>query len=391
MSRRSGRTGKQLGRATLCVIQARTGSSRLPGKVLQPLGGVPMLEFMLGRVRRLAVDDLVVATSDLGRDDPVAEIAERCGVAVVRGSETDVLARFVAALDAYPADTVVRLTADCPLTDPEIIEAVLDHHHTYGAQYTSNVFPRSFPKGLDVEVCTATALRTAGFVAVDPVEREHVTPFLYRRPEHYRLENLDSGLGAGAERWTVDTAEDLESIRHIVARVGRDAGWREILSIVGRTSSAPAAGRAVLRPANDADSDRLLAWRNDPEAVRWSTSALPIDSDDHARWFESVVHNPAHRLRIGEVDGDAIGFARVDVCGGVGTVSITVAPEFRGRGFGRELLALLNDDVSQDCQVRELSAIVHSANEASLRAFQSVGFAKNGMSRDGFCRLIRAA
>ena len=137
-------------RSSLCVVQARTGSTRLPGKVLQELGGRPLLRFMLDRLSDLRVDELVVATSALGRDDAVAEIASAAGRSVVRGSESDVLERFADALTAHPADHVVRLTADCPLSDPVLIEAVLARHLDRGADYTSNVFPRTFPAGSTV-------------------------------------------------------------------------------------------------------------------------------------------------------------------------------------------------------------------------------------------------
>ena len=128
------------------------------------------------------------------------------------------LDRFAAALDAHPADHVVRLTADCPLADPVLVEAVLARHLDRGADYTSNVFPRTFPRGLDCEVMTAAALRTAHAEATDPAEREHVTPFLYRRPERFALANMRNDVPLGREGWTVDTADDLAFVRRIVDR-----------------------------------------------------------------------------------------------------------------------------------------------------------------------------
>ena len=150
--------------------------------MLQDLGGRPLLRFMLDRLADLRVDELVVATSTLDRDDAVVEIARDAGRPGRARFGADVLDRFVGALDAHPADHVVRLTADCPLADPVLIEAVLARHLDRGADYTSNVFPRTFPRGLDCEVMTAAALRAAHAEATDPAEREHVTPFLYRRP-----------------------------------------------------------------------------------------------------------------------------------------------------------------------------------------------------------------
>ncbi len=376
---------------TTCVIQARAGSTRLPGKVLAPIGGRPMLELLLHRVASLAVDSLVVATTVYDRDDAVAEIAERCGVPVVRGPEHDVLARFVQALDAHPASTVVRLTADCPLTDPRIVEAVIARHHERGAAYTSNVLPRTFPKGLDVEVVHADALRAANDEATDTREREHVTPFVYRRPERFELANLRSGRRLGNERWTVDTADDLEWVRRAFDAVDRvDATWLQILAAVGpHAVSEP--GALTLRPAESADAGRVLGWRNDAESVRQSGSGRAVDSIDHARWYARVVDDPAHRIWIGEVEGVAVGMVRVDVVTGVGTVSIVVAPEARGRGHASALLGALSEEIQADCQVGALVAHVRPENRASRRAFSAAGYEMAGTADDGLVRLVRCA
>ena len=217
------------------VIQARTGSSRLPGKVLADLAGRPMLRFQLDRLRRLDCDHLVVATSDLPGDDPIAVLAQAAGADVIRGSETDVLGRFGLAIERFDPETVVRLTGDNPLTDPGIVADAVALHRSSGADYTSNVHPRSFPKGLDVEVASAAALSTAIVEAVDPNEREHVTPFLYRHPERFRIANHASGQDLGDLGWTVDTPEDMERIRRIVGLLDdpAEASWTEILAAVG--------------------------------------------------------------------------------------------------------------------------------------------------------------
>jgi spore coat polysaccharide biosynthesis protein SpsF (cytidylyltransferase family) len=214
------------------------GSTRLPGKVLADLGGMPTLAFMLARLASVDVDRLVVATSDRPADDAIVGVAEAVGIGVVRGPEADVLARYAAVLDAYPADTVVRLTADCPLCDPALVSEVLGRHRAEGADYTSNILRRTFPDGLDVEVVAASALREADNEATDVYEREHVTPFIYRRPARYHLVNVESGDDLGAERWTLDTEQDLERLRDIVARLEDPihAGWRDVLAVAGRIS-----------------------------------------------------------------------------------------------------------------------------------------------------------
>jgi len=222
----------------IAVIQARMGSTRLPGKVLADLGGRPLLDLMLARLRPAPVDAVVVATSTSTHDDPVVRACRAVDVPVVRGPEADLLARFTVALQAFPADNVVRLTADCPLADPDVVGQALTRHHETGADYTSNTLIRTFPDGLDTEVVRAAALQQAAEEARDPDEREHVTPFIYRRPERYRLVSFASGEALGAERWTVDTPADLERLQAIVARLDDPvaADWRTIVTVAGRSA-----------------------------------------------------------------------------------------------------------------------------------------------------------
>jgi spore coat polysaccharide biosynthesis protein SpsF len=370
----------------LCVVQARTGSTRLPGKVLQDVGGRPMLRFMLDRLATLRVDELVVATSELGRDDPVADVAAGAGRPVVRGPEDDVLARYALALEKFPADHVVRLTADCPLSDPRLVEHVVAVHLARRADYTANVFPRTYPKGLDVEVMRAGALRAAATRAEDAVEREHVTPYLYRRPECFTLANARHGVHYGDERWTVDTADDLEAVRHLVARMGDAFGWEDAIRAVGR-SAPPPAGAVHLAPAMPEDRDFVLACRRDADAVRWSRAGRAIAPEEHARWFTAALANPAIRLRTARVDGERVGTVRVDVRGGGGEVGIAVVSHRRGQGLARALLGALVADCASDPQVVDLVACVHPENERSLRAFAAAGFVPAG-GRDGF-RVLR--
>jgi spore coat polysaccharide biosynthesis protein SpsF len=204
----------------LGVIQARMGSSRLPGKVLADIEGAPMLGRQVERLRRARwLDALVLATSDQAADDPVADYAQGLGMTVVRGPLDDVLARFGLAVEAFPqATAVARMTADCPLADPLVLDALLEKLAASGADYINNTMPeRTFPRGLDVEAASVAAFRTMLAEAADPYEREHVTPFLYRRPERFRIESLARAPSLGTLRWTVDYPEDLEFVRGVYA------------------------------------------------------------------------------------------------------------------------------------------------------------------------------
>ena len=189
-------------------------SSRLPGKVLLPLAGAPMILRQLERVARAGrIDRIVVATSENPGDDELAAV-DSPGVRVHRGPLRDVLARFIGALDAHgPADHVVRLTGDCPLADPAVIDATIEHVISAGADYGSNTPPhRTFPKGLDVEVMTAGALRAAAARAASPEEYEHVTWAMHRHPELYRQAYLSQAADEGDVRWTVDFPHDYEFV-----------------------------------------------------------------------------------------------------------------------------------------------------------------------------------
>ena len=202
----------------LAILQARMSSTRLPGKVLASVAGAPMILRQIERLRRARkLERIVVATSLRADDDPLAEALATAEISVYRGDLDDVLGRFIGALDAFgPARTVVRLTADCPLADPEVIDATIARFEASGADYASNVAePRTFPKGLDVEVMTASALRRAAAETSDPYDREHVTPYLYRHPERFRLASHAQSADEGAVRWTVDRPDDLAFVRAV--------------------------------------------------------------------------------------------------------------------------------------------------------------------------------
>ena len=194
----------------LAILQARMSSTRLPGKVMMPLAGAPMIVRQierLGRSRR--IDRLVVATSTNAEDDVIEAAMRREGVGVHRGSLDDVLGRFIGALDAFPAEHVVRLTADCPLADPEVIDATIGVLLDSGVDYASNTPPhRTFPKGLDIEAMTAATLRRAAAGAATPEEHEHVTWGIHTRPDRYRLAFHSQATEEGEVRWTVDRPDD---------------------------------------------------------------------------------------------------------------------------------------------------------------------------------------
>lgn len=203
---------------TVCIIEARMRSTRLPGKVMMPILGRPMLELMIERLRRArTLDDVVIATTDDVSCDPICEMAERIGVAAFRGSEDDVLLRVLEAAKANGADVIVETTGDCPLHEPNLIDKVVADFHMGGADFVSNILPYSTPRGTDVRVFTTEALDLLNRTSDDPADHEHVSLHFMEHPELYRTRNVTTELGADAPdfRLTVDTPEDFDLVTRV--------------------------------------------------------------------------------------------------------------------------------------------------------------------------------
>lgn len=203
----------------VAILQARMSSSRLPGKVMKPLAGRPMVERQIERLRRSAtLSRLIVATSDDASDDGLASFLQSIDIEVYRGPLADVLGRYVGAIEALGVSgQVVRLTADCPLADAGVIDDCVRLQTSLGVDYCSNGRNRTYPRGLDVEAFDAQGLLIAGREASDPYDREHVTPFLYRNPERFTQGELVQARDESALRWTVDTAEDFAFVERVYA------------------------------------------------------------------------------------------------------------------------------------------------------------------------------
>lgn len=200
------------------ILQARSSSSRLPGKVLKPLLGEPMLARQIERILRCQrLDGLLIATSDASDDDAIAALAARLQLPCFRGSLNDVLSRYAQAAAGLDAEQIVRLTGDCPLTDPTIIDAVIDQHLREGNDYTSNCAPATLPDGLDVEVVRKAVLLAADAQAIKPSEREHVTLYVRNHAEQFKLGNYHHQPDLSGLRWTVDEPEDFAFVSAVYA------------------------------------------------------------------------------------------------------------------------------------------------------------------------------
>jgi spore coat polysaccharide biosynthesis protein SpsF len=223
----------------LAVLQARCSSTRFPRKVLEPLLGAPMILRQIERIRcAKRLDALVVATSDDASDDALARLCEENGVAVYRGSLNDVLSRFVGATRGFNnPEWVVRLTGDCPLTDPATIDRVVDEALQVGADYTSNSVVPTYPDGLDVEVMRYAALAAIASEARSDAEREHVTLALYRQPERFKIHHVRSADDYSHLRWTVDEPRDFQLVRAVYEALyptKPDFSFVDILALIAR-------------------------------------------------------------------------------------------------------------------------------------------------------------
>lgn len=218
------------------IIQARMGSRRLPGKVLKPLAGRTVLAHVLERAQAIpGVDAVCCAVPEGGGDDPVADEARRLGVHVFRGSETDVLDRYVGAARALNADVVMRVTSDCPLIDPAVCAGVLAALRDQNADYASNNTPPSWPHGLDCEVVRAAWLERSAREAMLPSQREHVTPYVRGHPEVRQAHYPCPAKGLADHRWTLDTPPDYDFLCALFDKLPPGPeGWdyRAVLAIV---------------------------------------------------------------------------------------------------------------------------------------------------------------
>jgi spore coat polysaccharide biosynthesis protein SpsF (cytidylyltransferase family) len=192
-------------------------STRLPGKVLQLLEESPLIDYQLQRISKSKlVQRIVVATSQEKSDDLLVEHLEHKSQAFVRGSLNDVLSRFVEALDIYQPDYFIRITGDCPLVMPEILDSMIEVFEKADIDYLSNALEPSFPDGLDIEIVKSSALRKLNTMELSLTEKEHVTLGIYSRPEIFRIQNYRNATDLSTERWTVDYPQDLEFVRRVV-------------------------------------------------------------------------------------------------------------------------------------------------------------------------------
>lgn len=218
----------------VAIVQARMGSTRLPGKVLLDIDGLPMLHRVISRLGRTKnLSKVVVATTDLSHDDVLVEYCHAQHWPVSRGDEDDVLDRYYQTAVLHQAEIIIRITSDCPLIDPSVVDQLIEQFITHlpEVEYMSNFEPRrTFPRGLDAEIMTFSALERAWREDNNPAWREHVTPYIYRHPDKFVVKGYVNDVDYSNKRWTVDTSEDLAFVRKIYHFFGHDLfTWQELI------------------------------------------------------------------------------------------------------------------------------------------------------------------
>jgi glutamate-1-semialdehyde 2,1-aminomutase len=247
----------------VAIVQARMGSTRLPNKVMMPINGMPMIEVLLARLAKSAqINHIVLATSTDKRNTPLVEHVEKLGYTCVIGSESDVLNRYLLAAQKVQAEVVVRITGDCPLIDPALVDQAIIQFKADGVDYLSNVAPATYPDGLDIEVFTLKALERADRDSLDPFDHEHVTPYL-RKPGLFKTSVIQHSEDLSGLRWTVDEPADFEVVSAVLKHFAPNIhfSWTEVLDMQRRHPEVFAANHSIIRNEGAAINTGQKLWK----------------------------------------------------------------------------------------------------------------------------------
>jgi glutamate-1-semialdehyde 2,1-aminomutase len=289
----------------VAVVQARMGSTRLPNKVMKPVGGVPMIQLLLSRLARAkSVNQIVVATSQNPVNAPLAAHVEKLGYAVTRGSESDVLQRYLDAARAAQADVVVRITGDCPLVDPALVDKAVEGFRAAGVDYFSNVNPPTYPDGLDIEVFTMASLERAGRETDRPYDHEHVTPYI-RESGKFQQSGMRNDTDLSAMRWTVDEAEDFAVVEKVFGHFAprTDFGWQEVLALQNAQPDLFAANQHLIRNEGAKMSTGQKLWKRAKKVIPGASMLLSKRAEMYLPEHWPAYFSKAKGCRVWDLDG----------------------------------------------------------------------------------------
>jgi len=372
------------------IIQARMGSNRLPGKVLMDIGGRPMLWHVINRLKySKKLNDIVLAIPDSKENDVLEKFAQENKVKYFRGSEEDVLSRYYEAAKEVESDVIVRITSDCPLIDPKIVDLVIEKHLNSEEDYTSNVFKRTFPRGLDVEIFDFKLLEKAYRQAKEDYQREHVTPYIYEQSKVYSVESQER-LKRPDLRLTVDTKEDLDLIRQVYKTLYFPGNifyieevidfldeQPELLNINKETKQKELIKEISLKKADSSDIKFLWYLRNRPETREYSFQTQEVAWPEHMNWIKPVLLGLTdkglfmikdNKTRIGQIRFDRLSDKEK-------RISISILKEFQGKGLATKSLKLA---IKEQKQGQRLIAEINKNNVASIGLFEKLNFKLKG-------------
>lgn len=289
----------------LAIVQARMGSTRFPNKVMRLMVGKPMIELLLYRLSLAQkIDQIVLATSDQPRNQPLVDHVQQLGYPVYQGSEEDVLDRYYQAAKRYAPDVVVRITGDCPLIDPELVDEAIQQFCQGDVDYLSNGSPPTYPDGLDVEVFSFDALARAWQAATKPSDREHVTPYI-RESGQFKTANLAAPQDWSKERWTVDEPEDFEVVRHVFEHFQPrlDFSWREVLELRQQQPHLFSANQHIIRNQGAIMGTGQKLWQRAKRVIPGGSMLLSKRAEMFAPGQWPAYFSKAKGCRIWDLDG----------------------------------------------------------------------------------------
>jgi len=290
---------------TLAIVQARMGSTRFPNKVMKPILGVPLIELLLERLSRSkGIEGIILATSQDPKNLSLVEHVRQLGYDISQGSENDVLDRYYQAARPHQPEIIVRITGDCPLIDPVMVDVVLSAFKSANVDYACNTHPPTYPDGLDTEVFTFEALERAWKCATEPYEREHVTPYIHKSGR-FRLLNVPHAENCSSERWTVDEPEDFEVVKNIFEyfHPRRDFGWLEVLQLRRDQPELFAANQHLIRNEGVSLGTGQKVWKRAKRVIPGGNMLLSKRAEMFLPQQWPAYFSKAKGCRVWDLDG----------------------------------------------------------------------------------------
>ncbi|WP_297517628.1 GNAT family N-acetyltransferase [uncultured Clostridium sp.] len=367
----------------VCIIQARVGSTRLPNKIMKCIKGKTVLEHVIDRVSKAkSINRIVIATTNKNHDDVISNLLSEKGVDYYRGSEENVLERYYLAARKFNADIIIRVTSDCPLIDYRVIDKMVEIYKENEFDYYSNTIKRSFPRGLDVEVFSFKALKVAYKKANLSFEKEHVTPYIWKRKNMFKIGDYLSDSDNSNIRITLDTIEDFEVIKDIYSKFYKlnDINIEEVIEYLKELGEnvgnyeieqKKVQEKILLRCVEERNIDLLLEVRNDSEVRKNSFNSEVISKESHKQWFEDrdLQNNKYYILTDGVYVIGSIYLIKDD--NGY-NINYAIHRDFRGMGYGKLIITLAEKELGSE----KIIAKVKKENYISNKIFIELGYTK---------------